>query len=53
VLTFLIAFFIGSAPLWIGGLIVFFIVRAVIRNRKKKRAAAPATSQTPMDDRQA
>lgn len=52
VLTFLIAFFIGSAPLWIGGLIVFFIVRAVIRNRKK-RAAAPATSQVSMDERQA
>ena len=49
VLTFLIAFVIGSAPLWIGGLIVFFIVRAIIRSRKKKRVAA----QAPMDDQQA
>jgi hypothetical protein len=53
VLTFLIAFVIGSAPLWIGGLIAFFIVRAIIRSRKKKRVAASVTPQAPMDDQQA
>jgi len=51
VLTFLIAFVIGSAPLWIGGLIIFFIVRAIIRS-KKKRADTSATPQAPADDQQ-
>ncbi len=52
VLTFLIAAGIGSAPLWVGGLIVFFIVRAIIRSRKKKRAIPPAAPQAPQNDQQ-
>ncbi len=40
VITFLIAFLIATAPLWIAALIVFFIVRAILKRRRAKRAAA-------------
>jgi large-conductance mechanosensitive channel len=51
VITFLIAFLIATAPLWIAALIVFFIVRAVLRRRRVKRAAATAPAvQVPPND---
>ena len=34
----LIAFVIATAPLWVPGLIVFFIVRAIVKRRRAKRA---------------
>jgi len=37
VLTFLIAALIGSAPLWITGVIAFFVVRAILRVRARRR----------------
>lgn len=43
VLTFALTLIIATAPLWIAGLIIFFVVRAIVRRRKAKRAAAGAT----------
>lgn len=40
VITFLIAFLIATAPLWITALIVFFIVRAILKRRRAKRETA-------------
>ena len=40
VLTFAIAFIIATAPLWLLGLIVFIVVRLVIKRRRAKRAVA-------------
>lgn len=40
VITFLIAFLIATAPLWIAALLIFFIVRAVLKRRHAKRASA-------------
>jgi len=45
VLTFLIAAIIGSAPLWITGIIVFFIVRAIVRARARARGRVPVAGQ--------
>jgi len=44
VLTFAITLLIAAAPLWITGLVVFFVVRAVIRRRKAKRIAPEAVA---------
>lgn len=40
VLTFAIAFIIATAPLWLLGLIVFFVVRLIMRRRRAKHAVA-------------
>jgi hypothetical protein len=48
VLTFGIAFLIATAPLWVVALIAFFIVRAIVRSRRKKRDSAAAS--TPSDE---
>lgn len=40
VLTFAIAFIIATAPLWLLGLIVFFVVRLIIKRRRAKHADA-------------
>lgn len=37
VLTFAIAFIIATAPLWLLGLVVFFVVRLIVRKRRAKR----------------
>ncbi|MBN1193280.1 MAG: DUF4349 domain-containing protein [Coriobacteriia bacterium] len=51
VLTFAIAFLIATAPLWIFGLVVFFVVRAILMNRRKKRAASVDTfTAAPAED---
>lgn len=49
VLTFLIAAAIGSAPLWILGIIALFTVRAILRARRKKEhiASLVQTAQNP------
>ncbi|MDY0340721.1 MAG: DUF4349 domain-containing protein [Coriobacteriia bacterium] len=47
VLTFLIALIIGTAPLWITGIVVFLVVRAILRARRKKRAALITTQAAP------
>lgn len=54
VITFLIAFLIATAPLWIVALVVFFTVRAIVKRRHAKRAkgagtAVPADSPSPND----
>ncbi len=52
VITFLIAFLIATAPLWITALVVFFIVRAVVKRRRAKHAlvaTAPAPEGSPDD----
>lgn len=48
VITFLIALLIATAPLWITALVVFFIVRAIVKRRRAKRARAAETA-TPAD----
>ena len=40
VVTFAIALVIATSPLWIAALIVFLIVRAIIRRRRRARAAS-------------
>lgn len=40
VVTFAIAFIIATAPLWLVGLAVFFLVRAILRRRRARRVAA-------------
>jgi len=66
VLTFLIAAIIGSAPLWITGIIAFLVVRAILKARARKRvnthnpapyavaqpAPQPPTGPAPSDDEQ-
>jgi hypothetical protein len=47
VLTFAISFAIATAPLWIVGAIVFLIVRAILRSRRRRRAAQAQPVQTP------
>lgn len=45
VLTFAIAFIIATAPLWILGLVVFFVVRAIVKHHRAKRAGQSLESQ--------
>lgn len=47
VLTFAIAFIIATAPLWLVGLVVFFVVRAIVMRRRARRAAAAQPAQAP------
>jgi hypothetical protein len=47
VLTFAIAFLIATAPLWILGLIILFVVRAIIRSRRNRRAGAARAVEIP------
>ncbi len=41
VVNFAIAFLIATAPLWVLGLIVFFVVRAMVRRRRVHRGTGP------------
>ena len=54
VITFLIAFLIATAPLWITAIVVFFIVRAIVRRRRAKRVrtAGAASADSPSADDQ-
>ena len=44
VVTFLIAFIIATAPLWIIAILVFLIIRAIVKRRRARRA--PETAPT-------
>lgn len=45
VMTFAIAFIIATAPLWLVALLAFFVIRAILRHRRAKRAAQPPAAK--------
>jgi len=46
VLTYAITFIIATSPLWIAGLAIFLVIRAIVRRRKTKRVAAEESVPT-------
>jgi hypothetical protein len=49
VLTFAISFVIATAPLWLVGLVAFFIVRAIVRRRRRVREASASAADESAD----
>ncbi len=48
-MTGLLTFIIASAPVWIVGLVLLFVIRAVLQRRRAKAQAHPASPSTPTE----
>jgi len=46
VLTFAISFLIATSPLWVLGIVAFFVIRAVLRKRRARSIPAPEVTST-------